>query len=98
MDEQWTQLRAKWKKEEEGIRQLCEDALKPMEGHEEKGLNYVWENFDLELLTELKVLWKPTKEADEVRLMILKNRQKKLKEKENMKFQEQRRVKEWERE
>lgn len=69
-----------------------------MEGKEEQGLNYVWENFDLELLTELKTLWKPTKESDEVRLMILKNKQKRLKEKENMKLMEQKRVKQWERE
>lgn len=43
-------------------------------------------------------MWKPTKESDEVRLMILKNKQKRLKEKENMKLMEQKRVKQWEKE
>lgn len=46
----------------------------------------------------MKTLWRPTKEADEVRLMILKNKQKRLKEKESMKMIEQKRVKEWEKE
>lgn len=52
----------------------------------------------MELLTELKTMWKNTKESDEVRLMILKNKQKRLKEKENMKLLEQKRIKQWEKE
>lgn len=38
LDQQWTEMRQKWKNEETSLRGLCEDMLKPKEAGQEKSL------------------------------------------------------------